>query len=131
MNTATGLRMLENVLTIFIDAGFDAEMAARLFRAFGYYVAGAALDEAAGYARGHTAMEPVPDDVAAAEYPLVTAVNPFFNRAHHQATFDLGLDIVLTGISRVHEATVGKKPEAGGAAKRQPVARRAARAIIT
>jgi AcrR family transcriptional regulator len=130
MNTATGLRMLENVLTVFIDAGFNEEMAARLFRAFGYYVAGAALDEAAGYARGHTAMEPVPDEVAAVEYPLVTAVNPYFKRAQHQATFDLGLEIMLDGIARIHKATVGKKPAAATVRKSQ-AARRAAKAIIT
>ena len=95
MNTAAGLRFLEGVLTIFRDAGFDRETAARLFRVFGYYISGASLDEAAGYARGPSAVNPVPDDVAARDYPLITGVNPYLQPRHHRATFELGIDILL------------------------------------
>jgi AcrR family transcriptional regulator len=101
MNTAAGLRYLEEVLEIFRDAGFDTETAARLFRAMGYYMAGAALDEAVGYSRGASAVDPVPADVAARDYPLITAVNPYFREGQRPATFDLGLEIVLDGIMRL------------------------------
>ena len=100
MNTATGLGYLEGVLEIFRDAGFDIETAARLFRALGYYMAGAALDEAVGYARGASAADPVPPGVAARDYPLVTAVNPYFREDQRLATFDLGLEMMLDGIAR-------------------------------
>jgi AcrR family transcriptional regulator len=102
MNTATGLAFLEGVVTIFRDAGFETEARARLFRALGYYIVGAALDEAAGYARGPSAAEPVPDDVAARDYPLITAINPWFRPAEREATFALGLDIILDGFARIH-----------------------------
>ena len=101
MNTATGLGYLEKVMTIFRDAGFDRETAARLFRAMGYYIVGAALDESAGYAKGPSAVEPVPADVAARDYPLMTAVNPYFKPQHHQATFERGLEILLQGFAKL------------------------------
>jgi AcrR family transcriptional regulator len=104
MNTAVGLRFLETMLEIFRDAGFDTESAARLFRAVGYYIAGAALDESSGYAKGPSAVEPVPDDVAAHDYPLITAVNPWFRPKEHERTFAIGLEIMLDGVRRAHAA---------------------------
>src|SRR5262245_60270100 len=59
-NTRGGLAWLERVVRIFSDAGFDTETAARAFRSVGYYLAGAVLDETAGYAKGPTAADPVP-----------------------------------------------------------------------
>ena len=112
MNTATGLAYLESVLAIFRDAGFDEERTARLFRALGYYIAGAALDEAAGYARGPSAAEPVPAATAGRDYPLVTAVNPYFGAGKREATFDIGLEIMLDGIAREHRAMVAGKGRA-------------------
>src|SRR5438128_2640888 len=86
MNTATGLGYLENILAILHDAGFDTETAARLFRSVGYYLLGAALEEAAGYAKGPSAVEPVPDEVAARDYPLITAVGPYFRQTEREET---------------------------------------------
>ena len=92
--------MIEAAVAVFRDAGFDLEMSARLFRVWGYYVAGGALDEAAGYAKGPSAVEPVPEDVAARDYPETTAVNPFFKPQHHERTFALGLDILIDAAER-------------------------------
>jgi AcrR family transcriptional regulator len=110
MNTATGLGYLEEVLAIFRDAGFTTEMSARFFRAVGYYIAGAALDEAAGYAKGPSAVEPVPDEIAARDYPLITAVNPYFKPAEREATFRVGLEILLDGIGRAHREMRANRP---------------------
>jgi AcrR family transcriptional regulator len=111
-NTAAGLAYLNEVLTIFRDAGFDTEMTARLFRAVGYYITGAALDEAAGYAKGPSAVEPVPDEVAARDYPLITAINPYFKPSEREATFALGVEILLEGIVRAHGQIQRGKPKA-------------------
>jgi hypothetical protein len=51
----------------------------------------------------------VPADVAARDYPLVAAANPYFREGKREATFDLGLEIMLEGIARVHRATVGAR----------------------
>ena len=118
MNTAQALALIETVASVFRDAGFDAETAARLFRIWGYYITGAALDETGGYAKGPSALEPVPAEVAARDYPAITAFNPYFKPRHHEATFALGLDILL-------QATVAMAPKPPQAGRR-----RAAKAII-
>lgn len=97
-NTRGGLRFLERILQIFEDGGFDAEAMARLFRAVGYYLTGATLDETAGYAKGPSAAEPVPAAEAARDFPLVTRVGPYFQPKEREATFALGLDIMLAGV---------------------------------
>ncbi|MCB1488800.1 MAG: TetR/AcrR family transcriptional regulator C-terminal domain-containing protein [Bauldia sp.] len=100
MNTRTALALLERILSIFDDAGFGTEDTARLFRLFSYYITGAALDEATGYAKGPSAAEAVPGAEVARDYPLVTAVNPYFKSEHHEATFALGLEMLLDGMER-------------------------------
>ncbi len=100
LNTPAGLGLLEWMLRAFRDGGFDTEMTARLFRALSYYVVGAALDETSGYARGPSAVVPVPEDTVRRDHSLVAAVNPFFKAEHHAATFVLGLDMLLEGIAR-------------------------------
>lgn len=122
-NTRVGLTWLERMLTVFRDAGLDTETAARFFRIVGYYVIGAVLDETSGYAKGHSAAEPVPDREVEAAYPLVAAVNRYFRPAEHDATFRLGLDILLDSL--VARAGPGKG-SAGGA---DPPAEDAAAAV--
>ena len=100
-NTAVGLAWLERMLTIFRDAGLDSEQTARFFRVIGYYVIGALIDETSGYAKGHSAADPVPDSVAADAYPNVAAVNPWFKPSEHEATFRLGLDALVDRVEAV------------------------------
>jgi AcrR family transcriptional regulator len=102
-NTRVGLAWLERMLGVFRDAGLDTETAARFFRIVGYYVIGAALDETAGYAKGHSAAEPVPDSEVEASFPEVTAVNRYFRAAEHEATFRLGLAALLDRIEAAAE----------------------------
>jgi hypothetical protein len=67
-------------------------------RLLSYYVVGAALDETSGYARGPSAVEPVPDSVVAREYPTLSRLGLISNRAVFHATFFTGLDLLLDGI---------------------------------
>lgn len=100
LNSATGLTLLNEVLQIFRDAGFDAKTAAHLFRAFSYYVVGAALDETAGYANGPSSLTPVPDADVPVRFPRVAEVGPYFKREYFDATFAAGLEILLEGFQR-------------------------------
>jgi AcrR family transcriptional regulator len=118
MNTRTGLAFIERILAIFVDAGFDLEATARYFRAFSYYVSGAALDEAAGYGRGPSAAEPVPDEEARRDFPLVAAVNPYFKPGSYERTFEVGLDMLLAGIA----AAAPKRPPRPAKAQRRRAA---------
>ena len=99
LNTAVGLTWLNGALGLFREAGLSPEATARLFRVFGYYVTGALLDETAGYAKGPSAAEPVPDEVVRIEYPEVAAIGPFFKPEYHRITFETGLDILIEGIA--------------------------------
>ncbi len=99
MNTPTALGFINNVVAIFDATGLDAEARAGHFRAIGYYITGAALDETSGYAKGPSAVEPIPDEVAAREFPAITAIGPYFKKAHHQKTFEAGLETLLAKIA--------------------------------
>ena len=106
MNTRAGLAWLDGILAIFRDAGFTPEQTARLFRAFGYYLMGAGLDETAGYAAGPTAAESVPDADVAERHPGVAAAARWFRPEEREATFELGLGLFLDGA----EHLLGEKP---------------------
>lgn len=121
-NTRAGLAWLERVLGVFSDAGLDTETGARFFRLVGYYVMGAALDETSGYAKGHSAAEPVPDPDIERDFPLVTAVNRYFRPAEHDATFRLGLGILLDRI----EAMAGAGQATGSGVEPRSPAKEAA-----
>lgn len=99
LNTATALRWLNGALTTFREAGLSEEEATRLFRAFGYFITGAALDETSGYARGPSAAAPVPDVVVARDFPAVAAAARWFREEEREATFEAGLKILLDGVA--------------------------------
>jgi len=99
LNTPGGLRWLDGALGAFREAGLDDEMATRMFRAFGYYITGAALDETSGYARGPSAVNPPDGAEIARAYPSVFAAAPWFAADQIDATFNLGLELLLDGVA--------------------------------
>lgn len=98
LNSPEGLAMLDQVVSVFRAAGLSPEGQARGFRVFGYYITGAALDEAIGYAKGPSSANPLPDGVAAAKFPAITGIGTWFAREHHKSTFDLGVEMLVRGI---------------------------------
>lgn len=100
LNTPTGLRWLNGVLAVMRHAGLPHEAAVRLFRVVGYYLNGCMMDETAGYARGPSTVEPVPDEVMRRDYPEVVAAGRWFAESERQTTYELGLKLVLDGIER-------------------------------
>lgn len=99
LNTPTGLKWLDRTLEAFGSAGLDQEETARLFRIFGYYIVGAALDETSGYAQGPSARDPVPDEIVTRDYPAVAAAGPYFASSQFDRTFEEGLTILLDGMA--------------------------------
>jgi len=95
LNTPTGVRYIDSVLAAIRAVEPDPERAARQFRAVGYYLTGASLDETSGYAKGPSAAEPVSDAYIAEHCPSLVAAAPYFQRAHWDATFDLGLQAIM------------------------------------
>lgn len=103
MNTAVGVRKLDEIIGLFRQGGFDDATAARLFREFGYYLTGAALDETAGYAQGPSAAEPVSDAEIVRDCPNLAAVAPYFQPQHFEQTFARGLELLLDGMVRMRK----------------------------
>ncbi len=99
MNTPTTLRFLETVIVGPMTSGeFSAETGARAFRAVGYYLMGALLDETAGYAKGPSAAEPVPPDQQRELAPTLLAMAPWFQPKEWERTFAFGLKLLLDSL---------------------------------
>jgi AcrR family transcriptional regulator len=95
LNTPAGVRFIERILGMVRDATGDDETAARYFRAVGYYLIGAGLEETAGYAMGPSAAEPVSDEFIAKQCPLLVRSARYFQRPEWDRTFALGLDALF------------------------------------
>ncbi|MBS7806833.1 TetR/AcrR family transcriptional regulator [Variovorax sp. PCZ-1] len=97
-NSASGIKFLAEVLDCFHAAGLKPEEAARGFRVLGYYLLGATLEETSGYAQGPSAMEPMPDAQVEHLYPHVAQASRYFSQDQFDATFELGLKLLLQGL---------------------------------
>ena len=117
LNMPAGVRFIEEVLARVQAVVGDPARAARWFRVVGYYLMGAGLDETAGYARGPSAAEPVDDAYIAQHCPRLAGSARFFRRDEWDATFALGVEVLLDAMQRdaVAEASL---PAAGRRAER-------------
>jgi hypothetical protein len=102
LNTPTGVALIERVLELIHALARSDKLAARQFRAFGYFLTGAALDETSGYAQGPSAAQPVDDAYIAAHCPRLAAAAPYFRQPHWDATFALGLEALIAGFRAAH-----------------------------
>jgi AcrR family transcriptional regulator len=100
LNTATGVRFVEGILTLVQAVVPDAELAARHFRTLGYFLLGDALDETSGYAKGPSAAEPVDGAFIASECPRLAASARWFQQSEWDATFELGVQTMLERLQR-------------------------------
>ena len=108
LNTETGVRFIERILHLVQDVVPDAELAARHFRTVGYYLAGAALDETSGYAKGPSAAVPVSDEFVVRECPRLVAASRYFKADQWDRTFALGVDALLQAM--LHDAGATSSP---------------------
>lgn len=114
LNTPAGVRFIESILRLVRAIQPDTELAARQFRVMGYYLVGAGLEETAGYARGPSAAEPVSDEYIVAQCPNLVASAPYFREEHWDATFELGVRMLLLGA----QASPGDPPRVHSPRKR-------------
>jgi AcrR family transcriptional regulator len=98
LNTPAGVQFIEAIVRLIRAVEPDTERAARSFRAMGYYLIGAGLEETAGYARGPSAAEPVSDSYIAEHCPNLIACAPYFQSQHWDATFEFGVDLLMKGV---------------------------------
>jgi AcrR family transcriptional regulator len=98
LNTPTGVRFIESMLTLVQAVLPDPELSARHFRTLGYYLVGAGLDETSGYAKGPSAADPVSDEYILRECPRLVAAARYFKATEWDATFELGAEAFLEAI---------------------------------
>jgi AcrR family transcriptional regulator len=101
LNTPRALHWLDGIIGLFGSLGIGVETGARMFRVFGFYLGGALLEETAGYAQGHSTVEPMPAAATKERYPHVDAAGPWFQEKQWEATFELGLRVLLDSIERM------------------------------
>ncbi|MCA8879013.1 MAG: TetR/AcrR family transcriptional regulator C-terminal domain-containing protein [Rhodobacteraceae bacterium] len=104
LNHRDGLSFLERATALFDAPGLSIARQAHLFRVMSYYLTGAAIDEALGYARGPGAAEPVPGEDARRDFPRITAFGAHFGPDSHLPIFEAGLDLILDWIEAEMQA---------------------------
>jgi AcrR family transcriptional regulator len=109
MNTPRALAFLDESIALFEAGGLPHEQAVRMFRAVSYYVMGAGFVETAGYARGPSTVEPVPEETMRRDYPHVAAAGRYFRPEDFDKTFELGWELMLAGIAAqvAHQTPMG------------------------
>lgn len=106
LNHREGLAWLDEAVRIFEAEGLPASKRAVLFRVLSYYMTGAVLDEALGYAKGPSAAEPVPGEDAQRDFPAILAIGAHFGKENHLAFYETGLDLILDWIEREVAAAI-------------------------
>jgi len=100
LNHREGLAWLEAGLGILSDLHVGYDRKARFFRVLSYYLTGAVLDEALGYAKGPSAADPVPGEEYARDFPEILGVGAYFGPENHLDFFLTGLNVLLDWIER-------------------------------
>lgn len=99
LNHKEGLDWLDRGVRVLGD---DLPLAkkAELFRVFSYFISGAAVDEAMGYAKGPGAAEPYPFEDAKRDFPTIMALGACFGPESRDAFYDAGINVLLDWFER-------------------------------
>ena len=120
LNMPAGIRFIESVLRVIHSTTQDPELTARHFRAIGYYLIGACLEETAGYAKGPSAAEPVDDAFVAREAPHLAMVARYFAPSQWEQTWQLGVDALLARASADADAAAARRSGSPRSATAKP-----------
>ncbi len=112
LNHRDGLAWLDACVRMFDvhDAKVSTERKATLFRVLSYFITGAAVDEALGYAKGPSAAEPVPGDEAKRDFPAILGIGAYFGKENHLAFYEEGLRVILDWIEAEITCTISNPP---------------------
>jgi AcrR family transcriptional regulator len=98
LNHREGLAWLDQVAAMFGGDEVAPDRRATLFRVLSYFITGAALDEAMGYAKGPGAAEPMPAAEAEQAFPVISGLAAHFGAEHHLPFYEAGLGLILDWI---------------------------------
>ncbi|HEU4354088.1 MAG TPA: TetR/AcrR family transcriptional regulator C-terminal domain-containing protein [Actinomycetota bacterium] len=101
MASAEMLRPTEIALDILRRAGLSERDTVNAFQAIGGYIFGAVMMEIGNLAPGHSEVPAGPAELSreiASEFPCLAQLLPWFVECDTDATFELGLDLLLEGM---------------------------------
>jgi AcrR family transcriptional regulator len=102
-DTMDGIWLVEEFLKTLREAGFDPQTALYAFRALSSYASGYAMAEIRGFA-----MEPAGARLGAVtlsvdDFPHIHELDAPLREVDHDAEFEFGLDLILTGLQKYKE----------------------------
>jgi TetR/AcrR family tetracycline transcriptional repressor len=102
-DTMDGIWLVEEFLKTLRGAGFAPETSLHAFRTLSSYASGYAMAEIRGFA-----MEPAGARVGAAtlspeDFPNIHELDASLRQVDHDAEFEFGLDLILTGLKKYKE----------------------------
>ena len=97
-NTMDGIWLVEEFMTALRSAGFDALTALHAFRALSSYTVGYAMSEIRGFAMEPDDSRSGAHDLPPDRFPSISEAKPYLRAVDHDAEFEFGLDLILSGL---------------------------------
>jgi AcrR family transcriptional regulator len=102
-DTMDGVWLVEEFLKTLQEAGFDKETALHAFRALSGYTFGYAMAEIRGFALEPDGLRLGAHRLSPQEFPRLCELKPYLENVDHDAEFEFGLDLILTGLQKYKE----------------------------
>jgi TetR/AcrR family transcriptional regulator, tetracycline repressor protein len=96
--TMDGVWLVEEFLQSLRGAGFGREEALHAFRSLSSYTFGYAMAEIRGFALEPDGSRPGARTLSPEEFPNLCELRPQLERVDHDAEFEFGLDLLLSGL---------------------------------
>jgi AcrR family transcriptional regulator len=96
--TMDGVWLVEEFLKTLGEAGFDKETALHAFRSLTSYTFGYAMAEIRGFALEPDGSRLGAQRLSPEEFPRISELRPYLDTLDHDAEFEFGLDLLLSGL---------------------------------
>jgi TetR/AcrR family tetracycline transcriptional repressor len=97
-DTMDGVWLVEAFLRTLREAGFGKEVALHAFRVLSSYTFGYAMAEIRGFALEPDGSRLGAYTLSPEEFPRISELRPQLENVDHDAEFEFGLDLILTGL---------------------------------
>jgi AcrR family transcriptional regulator len=97
-DTMDGVWLVEEFLRTLVEAGFGLETALHAFRALSSYTFGYAMAEIRGFALEPDGSRLGAHRLSPEEFPRLCELKPRLENVDHDAEFEFGLDLILSGL---------------------------------
>jgi AcrR family transcriptional regulator len=97
-DTMDGAWLVEEVLKTLGEAGFHKETALHAFRSLSSYTFGYAMAEIRGFALEPDGSRAGVQRLSPEEFPCISELGPQLESVDHDAEFEFGLDLILSGL---------------------------------